>query len=205
MYCYTVFLTSLLRFYSSYVMKSYSSFGRQGDLLEQLKAQLLREQAGVDFSDIKQGENAMSSTGGDGSSFPTDELPHMVPKTTLIGDQRSTVDSTFQVQDLKAKNVNKRAKVRSIASSTSYRAMGEYDRDYMYDENSRDFTDDMNKKDEVEVGDVSRSGKQLSTTRTIVTIPLDLTDSGSAVHVMSELKRMGIDDKVGFRITWALA
>ena len=146
----------------------------------------------------------MSSTGGDEKTFPTEELPHMVPKTTLIGDQRSTVDSTFQVQDLKAKNVNKRAKVRSIASSTSYRAMGEYDRDYMYDENSRDFTDDMNKKDEVEVGDVSRSGKQLSTTRTIVTIPLDLTDSGSAVHVMSELKRMGIDDKVGFRITWAL-
>ena len=205
MYCYTVFLTSLLKFYSSYVIKSYSSFGRQGDLLEQLKAQLLREQAGVDFSDIKQGENAMSSTGGDEKTFPTEELPHMVPKTTLIGDQRSTVDSTFQVQDLKAKNVNKRAKVRSIASSTSYRAMGEYDRDYMYDENSRDFTDDMNKKDEVEVGDVSRSGKQLSTTRTIVTIPLDLTDSGSAVHVMSELKRMGIDDKVGFRITWALA
>lgn len=205
MYCYTVFLTSPLRFYSSYVMKSYSSFGRQGDLLEQLKAQLLREQAGVDFSDIKQGENAMSSTSGDENTFPTEELPHMVPKTTLIGDQRSTVDSTFQVQDLKAKNVNKRAKVRSIASSTSYRAMGEYDRDYMYDENSRDFTDDMNKKDEVEVGDVSRSGKQLSTTRTIVTIPLDLTDSGSAVHVMSELKRMGIDDKVGFRITWALA
>ena len=178
---------------------------RQGDLLEQLKAQLLREQAGVDFSDIKQGENAMSSRGSDDNSLPSEDSSMRAPQTLLMGDQRSTLDSNCQVQDLKAKSVNKRAKVRSIASSTSYRAMGEYDRDYMYDENSRDFSDDLNKNDEIEVGDILRSGKQMPTTRTIVTIPLDLTDSGSAVHVMSELKRMGIEDKVGFMVTLTIA
>ena len=178
---------------------------RQGDLLEQLKAQLLREQAGVDFSDIKQGENAMSSRGSDDNSLPSEDSSMRAPQSLFMGDQRSTLDSNCQVQDLKAKSVNKRAKVRSITSSTSYRAMGKYDRDYMYDENSRDFSDDLNKNDEIEVGDILRSGKQMPTTRTIVTIPLDLTDSGSAVHVMSELKRMGIEDKVGFMITLTIA
>ena len=171
--------------------------------MEQLKAQLQREQAGVDLSDIKSRDKAMSRRGNDDSNPPaedqfsvrTSEGSRFINAMTT-GNERSVIDSNRRVQGLKVKNVPKRGNVRYIASSTSYRAMGEYDRDYVYDEDSGDFSEEMGRKEEVELGGISDSSKHVPTTQRIVTIPLDLTDSGSAVHVMSELKRMGIDDKV---------
>lgn len=80
--------------------------------------------------------------------------------------------------------------MRRLSSSTSYKASRVYDRDYGSDEFYGDAASDRVEKEEVKAKIVVPHLQE------IVTVPCDLAEAGSAVEVMKELKRLGIDDKV---------
>ena len=175
-------------------------------MLEQLKADLLREQAGVDFSEIKLSEDREReerSSGYDGGNRDDYNRDRDGSSGAGVSDQNLQSTSTdtrtgspaVKGQEPRGRKERKSGAVRCIASSTSYRSVGQYDREYIYDEDSKDFfTEDTNRREDV---DVTQSGSsRQGSSRKIVTIPCDLTDQGSAIHVMSELKKLGIDDKV---------
>ena len=189
---------------------------RQGDSLEELKAMLQRESAGVDLSGIEplpvpapapvptpeqpygydgsqEGERDFSngdgergaidsSRGGARSILPTAAASRPVPVSVpAVSKKRSAAEEK--------RGRRRRSTVRRMSSSTSYKASSVYDRDYTFEEHDIDLFE--NKKDKDPETPLRKGQGQ-----EIVTIPCDLTDAGSAVEVMRELKRMGIDDKV---------
>ena len=186
---------------------------RQGDSLEQLKAMLQRETAGVDLSGIEplpapapapvpspdqaygydgsqEGERDFTDEGGErgitsssrGAGVGTGGVSVSVPAE--VAKKRSVA--------VEKRGAKRRGSVRSMFSSTSYKAGSVYDRDYVFDEHDMDLFE--NKKEQESPQNSKGEGQGQG--QEIVTIPCDLTDAGSAVEVMRELKRLGIDDKV---------
>jgi hypothetical protein len=185
---------------------------RQGDSLEELKAVLQRESAGVDLSGIEplpvpapvptpdqpygydgsqegerdfsveSGERGVTNSGRGGvrSFVPTAAAASVpVPVPAAASKKRSAAEK---------RGAKRRGAVRRMSSATSYKAGSVYDRDYTFEEHDIHLFPEA-KKDPETTG-IKGQGQE------IVTIPCDLTDAGSAVEVMRELKRMGIDDKV---------
>jgi hypothetical protein len=181
--------------------------------LEELKAMLQRESAGVDLSGIEpppvpapapvptpdqpygydgsqererdfsveSGERGVTDSGRGGvRSFVPTAAAASVPVPAAASKKRSTAEEK--------RGAKRRGTVRRMSSATSYKAGSVYDRDYTFEEHDIDLFPEA-KKDPETTG-VKGQGQE------IVTIPCDLTDAGSAVEVMRELKRMGIDDKV---------
>ena len=101
-------------------------------------------------------------------------------------ERRSAPPSTAQKHTPKT---GSKSSMQKLPSSTSYKASRVYDRDYESDEFFGDTTDAA-EKEEVKAKSVVPHVQE------IVTIPCDLAEAGSAVEIMKELKRMGIDDKV---------
>ena len=92
-----------------------------------------------------------------------------------------------------------RADVRNVATSTSYKSVSAYDGDFLYEEHDHDAVDGTEGPVARGEGDeefhlTSKGGAGHA--QEIVTIPCDLTDAGSVMEVMRELKRRRIDDKV---------
>jgi hypothetical protein len=92
----------------------------------------------------------------------------------------------------------RRAAVRSVATSTSYKAVSAYDGDFLYDEHDHDEGLTARGEGEGESHLTSKGGAGTGSGhgQEILTIPCDLTDAGSVMEVMRELKRLRIDDKV---------
>ena len=93
----------------------------------------------------------------------------------------------------------RRALVRSVATSTSYNAVSAYDGDYLFEELDHDVVDGTEGsltrgEGEGEAHLTSKGGAVDG--QEIITIACDLTDAGSVMEVMRELKRMRVDDKV---------
>ena len=111
-------------------------------------------------------------------------------------------ESQHNARSLKRNGKNgskRRAAVHSVATSTSYKAVSAYDGDYLYEEHDHDAVDGVERsvvrgEGEGESHHTAKGGAGHG--QEIVTIPCDLTDAGSVMEVMRELKRMRIDDKV---------
>ena len=113
-------------------------------------------------------------------------------------------ESQHNARSLKRNGKNgskRRAVMRSVATSTSYKAVSAYDGDFLYEEHDHDAIDGVERsvvrgEGEGESHNTAKGGAGHG--QEIVTIPCDLTDAGSVMEVMRELKRMQIDDKVTF-------